>query len=289
MQSHDFEQLLGTVADEVREPRKKDLFHNEPPDLYGGHVVSRWYLKETESGADEADRATADAAAERIRGFLIQRSDAELAKSEPTWKDLRERAKQLSEMLAGLPESENNREKARVRKELRDTQQKADKLAGQRAEWQQHALHYSEIMEFYLPLSPKPRETLIELLEDYFYQTDEGHWRPPANEDEEAAKSDSRSQATRRRVRQLYKAIEAGNAIPATLQVDDATLAAWLRYCKQTGMYAEGKLLYERAGLNLDRLPEEAAAGVEEDYQTCARMLTRAVPGATTSVRKAGK
>jgi DNA modification methylase len=289
MEAHDFDEMLRSVADEVSEPVKRDLFHDQDPDLFGTHVVGHWYLRDGDAGTDEVDRATADAAAGRIRVFLVERCQAELSKSEPSWRDLNEKVRELAETLAGLPELDDNRDRRRVSKELRETRQKLEKIEARRAQWQQHALHYSEILEFYLPLTPKPRETLIELLEDYFYQTDEGHWRPPANDDEAKLKSDARGQAMRRRVRQLYKAIEAGDAIPAALQVDDATLAAWLRYCKQAGMYAEGKALYERAGLNLEQLSEEAAVGAEEDYQTCVRILTRAADATPVSSRKAGR
>jgi hypothetical protein len=40
-------------------------------------------------------------------------------------------------------------------------------------------------------------------------------------------------------------------------------------------MYAQGKYLYEQGGLNLDRLSEEAAVNVEEDYLVCVRSLSR--------------
>ena len=55
----------------------------------------------------------------------------------------------------------------------------------------------------------------------------------------------------------------------------DATLAEWIRHCKRAGLYEQGKLLYEKGGLNFDNLPEEAMVNVEEDYQVCARMLVR--------------
>jgi len=54
------------------------------------------------------------------------------------------------------------------------------------------------------------------------------------------------------------------------------TLIEWLRYCKRSGLYEQGKLLYEKGGLNLDNLTEEAMVNVEEDYQVCVRMLARA-------------
>ena len=48
-------------------------------------------------------------------------------------------------------------------------------------------------------------------------------------------------------------------------------LAEWIRHCKRTGLYEEGKLLFERGGLDLHALSEELAVDVEEDYQVCAR------------------
>ena len=41
MEAHDFEALLRSVAEEVRQPVKKDLFDNKEPDLFGSHVSSR--------------------------------------------------------------------------------------------------------------------------------------------------------------------------------------------------------------------------------------------------------
>ena len=34
MHAHDFNELLSQVAEEVRQPVKKDLFENEPPNLF---------------------------------------------------------------------------------------------------------------------------------------------------------------------------------------------------------------------------------------------------------------
>ncbi|MBE9571871.1 MAG: hypothetical protein IMF11_14675 [Proteobacteria bacterium] len=47
------------------------------------------------------------------------------------------------------------------------------------------------------------------------------------------------------------------------------------RHCKRSGLYEQGKLLYEKGGLNLDNLLEEVMVDVEEDYQVCVRMLER--------------
>ena len=69
MEAHNFEEILWEVADEVREPRMKDL-HPGEPDLFGTHEVSRWYLKETEEGlVDEAQSALENASAGTPAGY----------------------------------------------------------------------------------------------------------------------------------------------------------------------------------------------------------------------------
>jgi len=71
MEAHDFDELLGQVAEEVKTPVMKDLFQNEDPNLFGTHEVGRWYLKETELAvSDAAETAKEDAAAEKIGTFI---------------------------------------------------------------------------------------------------------------------------------------------------------------------------------------------------------------------------
>jgi hypothetical protein len=70
MEAHNFEQLLRTVAEEVRQPIKKDLFDNEEPDLFGSHISSRWYLKETADEVDTAEQEKEDAAAARLERHM---------------------------------------------------------------------------------------------------------------------------------------------------------------------------------------------------------------------------
>lgn len=77
MEAHNFEELLAQVADEVREPVKVNLFDNAPPDLFGMHETSRWYLKETEADIiDAAESAKEDAAAKKLRSFIAGRLSA---------------------------------------------------------------------------------------------------------------------------------------------------------------------------------------------------------------------
>jgi hypothetical protein len=74
MEAHDFNALLRSVAEEVQQPIKKNLFEYEEPDLFGSHVSSRWYLKDSSEGeVDEAESALEDAAARKLAKFLKQR------------------------------------------------------------------------------------------------------------------------------------------------------------------------------------------------------------------------
>lgn len=72
MEAHDFDTLLRSVAEEVKQPVKEDLFHNKEPDLFGSHVQSRWYLKETADQVDHAEQAKEDAAAARLSKYIIE-------------------------------------------------------------------------------------------------------------------------------------------------------------------------------------------------------------------------
>lgn len=55
----------------------------------------------------------------------------------------------------------------------------------------------------------------------------------------------------------------------------DAALAEWVRHCKRSGLYEQGKRLYEKGGMKLDNLSEEVLVDVEEDYSVCIRALSR--------------
>jgi DNA modification methylase len=72
MEAHDFDALLKSVAEEVQLPIKKNLFENKEPDLFGSHVESRWYLKETADQVDQAEQAKEDDAAARLSKFISE-------------------------------------------------------------------------------------------------------------------------------------------------------------------------------------------------------------------------
>ena len=116
---------------------------------------------------------------------------------------------------------------------------------------------------------------MAEFLPDYFYKTDQGTWRNPDSEEEGLAKQKARKKGLGRRVKRYIAQLEQGMFIPEQERPSNATLAEWIRHCKRSGLYEQGKYLYEKGGLNLDNLTDEVMASVDEDYQVCARMLAR--------------
>lgn len=234
MEPHDFEELLKQVATVVKIPIKKDLFQNEPPNLFGTHEVGRWYLKETELDvADAAETSREDVVADNLGSYI----------------------------------------KRHLKKHMGE-----------------EGVHYSDLFEHYIfDIKDKPRRHLIEFLPDYFYKTEHGTWRLPSSEEEDRAKREARVKGLGRRVKRYIAQLEQGALITDHDRPNDATLAEWIRHCKRAGLYEQGKLLYEKGGLNIDNLPEEAMVNVEEDYQVCARMLSRDVEGGASNRGKRKK
>lgn len=151
-------------------------------------------------------------------------------------------------------------------------------------------VHYSDIFEqFVYSVKDKPRRPLAEWLLDYFFKTDDGTYRLPISEEENRLKSEGRSKGTQRRIKRYIAFLQQGVAIPDKERPNDSTLAEWVRHCKRSGLYEQGKLLYEKGGLNLDNLPEEAMVNVEEDYQVCVRLLARGGGAAADVKPKRGR
>jgi 16S rRNA G966 N2-methylase RsmD len=67
---HNFEALLAQVAEPVREAVMRNLLDPTPPDLFGGHEVVRWYLKDSADHLDEAESRKEAAAAARLDKFM---------------------------------------------------------------------------------------------------------------------------------------------------------------------------------------------------------------------------
>lgn len=234
MEAHNFDEILSSVAEQVKIPVKKDLFRNEDPNLFGTHEISRWYLKETELDVnDAAESAKEDEAGDKLASFMRSQ-------------------------LKKHPEDEG--------------------------------VHYSDLFEHYVyAVTDKPRRQLAEFLPDYFYKTDSGTWRPPASEEEVKAKTESRTKGTGRRIKRYISMLEQSISMPERERPSDASLAEWIRHCKRSGLYEQGKLLYEKGGLKIDRLPEDVMVFVEEDYRVCVRMLARNAEERQTKKRKGAK
>lgn len=144
----------------------------------------------------------------------------------------------------------------------------------QHPEWD--GVHYSDLFEQYVyTVKDKPRRPLAEWLLDYYYKTDSGTYRLPLTDEEKQLKAAGRAQGINRRIKRYLAFLEQGLAVPAKERPNDATLAEWIRHCKRSGMYDQGKLLFEKGGLNSDNLSEEAQVDVEEDYDVCVRMMQR--------------
>ncbi|HQI68559.1 MAG TPA: DNA methyltransferase [Methanothrix sp.] len=175
----------------------------------------------------------------------------------------------LREEASGQEEAESRKEDAAaavVSRHISDLLRKSPEAEG---------IHYSEIFEHYIyAVSDKPRRALAEWLPDYFYKNTDGTWRLPADEEEARLKQEGRAAGLSRRIRRYLSYIEGGLPVPESERPGDATLAEWIRHCKRSGLHREGKMLYERGGLRLDRLGDEAAVNVEEDYMICNRMIS---------------
>ncbi len=135
---------------------------------------------------------------------------------------------------------------------------------------EQEGVHYSDIFEHYLyAVKDKPRRPLKDWLQDYFYATSSGTYRLPDTEEEKAAKTQDRLTGTNRHIKRYLAYIQQGLTIPVSERPSNATLVEWIRHCRRSSMYEQGKLLFEKGGLDLNQLSEEQQVEVEEDYQIC--------------------
>jgi len=217
MEAHDFDALLKSVAEEVQEPVRENLFENKRPDLFGSHVVSRWYLKETADQIDQGEQDKEDAATERLEKFMLK-------------------------YLEKNPEEEG--------------------------------VHYSDLFEqvITIPAKDRPRRLFENWLPEYFFKMPDGTWRPPEDEKERQQKAALREAGTLRRMKRFANSLLQG--VPVRDQDrpgNDRTLAEWIRQCRRAGLYEQGRVLYEKGGLNLENLDDEEQIEVEDDYRLCVK------------------
>ena len=97
----------------------------------------------------------------------------------------------------------------------------------------------------------------------------------PLTDEEKQFKREGRDQGLNRRIRRFVAYITRGVPVPDGDRPDNATLVEWILHSRRAGLYGEGKLLFERAGLVLDELSEEMLVEVEEAYHTCTRMTNK--------------
>ncbi len=139
---------------------------------------------------------------------------------------------------------------------------------------EQEGVHYSDIFEHYLfAVKDKPRRQLNDWLQDFFYVTSTRTYRLPVTDEERAAKAEGRQAGTNRHIKRFLAYIQQDLPIPAAERPSNVTLVEWIRHSRRSNLYEQGRLLFEKGGLDLDQLSEEQQVEVEEDYQTCVRRI----------------
>ena len=184
---------------------------------------------------------------------------------------IKQRCSELDIKLQQIDENDTERKRSAIIKEQHTLCDRLVKLNDQCAELGQHALHFSDIFEVFIHILPKPRKSLQELLEDWFIPTETGNWRPPLTEKERARVDEGQKADFRRQVRRICKLIQNGEAIPAGLLPDAPTMAMWIRECKRNGLFVEGVILYEMGGIDAEKLSDDVAVRLVEDYNSCKR------------------
>jgi len=187
---------------------------------------------------------------------------------------------------ASLPKSRASESSRWYLKETADAidkaeQQKEDAAAGRLEQFmreylednpEEEGVHYSDLFEQYLPVADKPRRLLADWLPEYFFKTTSGTWRPPADETERQQKAALREKGTLRRIKRFANALIDGVPVrDKDRPAGDADLADWIQQCRRAGLYEQGRALYEKGGLNLDRLDEVEQIEVEDAYRICVR------------------
>ncbi len=94
----------------------------------------------------------------------------------------------------------------------------------------------------------------------------------PANDQERKQKTDLRQTGTLRRINRFANALI--DCVPVRDKDrpgSDVDLLDWLRQSRRAGLYAQGRAIYEKGGLNLANLTDGQQIEAEDDYRLCVR------------------
>jgi hypothetical protein len=141
---------------------------------------------------------------------------------------------------------------------------------------EKEGIHYSDLFEQIVTMD-RPRREMAEWLIDYFYKTEDGTWRPPMTEEEREEKTRQRASGALRKIKSFARLLESGVQVPDRLRPNsDNEIADWVHQARRAGLFHQGKVIFEKGGLNLSRLEdsdENLAMDVNEDYQYCLKQL----------------
>ncbi len=148
---------------------------------------------------------------------------------------------------------------------VKDSLKENDELEG---------IHFSDIFGFYVvAVEQKPRRRLQDWIVEYLFVTEQGTYRPPRDLEEEKVKSGERSAGVGRRIKRFFAMLDRGDAIPSHGLPSSEELSGWIRHCKRVGWYEYGKCLFEKGGIDMNRLSDEVQAETQEDYEVCVRAI----------------
>ena len=80
---------------------------------------------------------------------------------------------------------------------------------------------------------------------------------------------------THREIRRYVAYLTAENTPARKNHPSATTLLIWMRECRRTELYDEGKILFERTQICIEELTEREHVEILEDYQICMRVLSR--------------
>ena len=141
---------------------------------------------------------------------------------------------------------------------------------------ERQGVHYSDLFEQIVTMD-RPRREMADWLIDYFFKTEEGTWRPTMTDEEREEKARQRATGALRKIKSFARLLESAAVVPERLQPEsDREITEWVHQARRAGLYHQGKVIYEKSGLNLSRLEdvdENLAMDVNEDYQYCLKLL----------------